>query len=70
MILQNFLKTVIIKQYISEKKTYENMSNRVTIVIDDELMKKLRKKQAAMIQKTSKNVSFSKLITEYLEKSL
>ncbi len=46
------------------------MSNRVTIVIDDELMKKLRKKQAVMIQKTSKNVSFSKLITEYLEKSL
>lgn len=46
------------------------MKNRITIVIDDELMKKLRKKQAAMIQKTSKNVSFSKLIAEHLEKSL
>jgi len=46
------------------------MTNRITIVIDDELMKKLRKKQAAMIQKTSKNVSFSSVITEYLKKSL
>jgi len=46
------------------------MGNRITIVIDNELMKKLRKKQAAMIQKTSKSVSFSSVITEYLKKSL
>ena len=46
------------------------MGNRITIVIDDELMKKLRKKQAKMIQESLKNVSFSYVISEHLKKSL
>ena len=46
------------------------MSNKVTIVLDDQLMKKLRKKQAKMIQNSTKNVSFSHVIIESLEKSL
>lgn len=46
------------------------MRNKVTIVIDDQLMKKLRKKQDKMIQNSTKNVSFSYVIIESLEKSL
>jgi len=46
------------------------MSNRITIVLDDEIIKKLRKRQAKLIQETSKNVSFSYVINEYLKKSL
>jgi len=42
----------------------------VTIVLDDQLMRKLRKKQAKMIQNSTKNVSFSHVVIESLEKSL
>ncbi len=42
----------------------------MTIVLDDQLMKKLRKKQAKMIQNSTKNISFSHVIVESLEKSL
>jgi len=46
------------------------MSNKVTIVLDDSLMKKLRKKQAKMIQNSTKNVSFSHVVIESLKESI
>ena len=46
------------------------MSTKVTVVLDDKIMKKLRKKQSKMIQNSTKNVSFSSVIIESLEKSL
>ena len=44
------------------------MSKRVTLLIDDELYKKLRSKQAAEIKKTASTVSFSKIVTDILKK--
>lgn len=46
------------------------MTKRVTISLDDEIDKKLRVKQAAMIKKSSSSVSFSSVINETLAKAL
>jgi hypothetical protein len=46
------------------------MAKRVTIVIDDDLDKKIRMVQAKMIQATSGSVSYSKAINELLEKGI
>jgi len=35
------------------------MAKRITVVLDDEIVKKLHAKQAAAIKKSSKSVSFS-----------
>jgi len=44
------------------------MSKRITLLIDDDLYKKLPIKQAAQIKKTATAISFSKTITEILKK--
>jgi len=46
------------------------MGKRVTIVIDEVLDKKLRLRQAKMIQNTIKSVSFSRVLNETLRKCL
>ena len=46
------------------------MLNRITIMIDSEIQKKLREKQAKMIKQESKGVSFSRVINETLEECL
>ena len=46
------------------------MSKRVTIMIDDDLDKKLRTRQAKIIQQEQSSCSFSKVINETLRKSL
>ena len=46
------------------------MSRRVTVMLDDKVIKKLRTKQAMMIKKSSKSVSLSKIITEILDRDL
>ena len=46
------------------------MSERITIVLDDDLIKKLREKQAKEIQKTLTSVSFSKIINDILRKGI
>ncbi len=46
------------------------MSKRITVVLDDELVKKLRHLQAKMISKSSKSVSFSRVINKELRKGL
>lgn len=42
------------------------MTKRVTIVIDDDLDRKVRIKQAKLILKTSHSVSYSKIINDVL----
>ncbi|MEK0349525.1 MAG: hypothetical protein QQN62_07680 [Nitrosopumilus sp.] len=42
------------------------MSKRITVVLDDDLVKKLRKKQADLIKKSVKSVSFSSVLNETL----
>jgi hypothetical protein len=46
------------------------MSKRVTIVLDEDIDKKLRLRQAKMIQQNQTSYSFSKTVNEVLRKSL
>lgn len=46
------------------------MSKRVTIMIDDDNNKKLRLRQAKMIEKEQKSISYSKVLNETLRKNL
>jgi predicted transcriptional regulator len=46
------------------------MSKRVTIMIDDDLDKKLHTLQAKMIQKENKTYSYSKALCDTLRKDL
>lgn len=46
------------------------MSERLTIVLNSDLAKKLRKLQAKRIQETTSTVSFSRIVNEVLEKGL
>ncbi len=46
------------------------MSKRVTIMVDDDVDKKLRIIQAKEISKTQSSVSFSRVINEMLRKNL
>ena len=46
------------------------MSKRVTIMIDDDLDKKIRLRQAKLITQTTSNQSFSKVLNDILRKSL
>ena len=51
--------------YIEQKmETY-----RIGIILDEHILKKLRKKQAEMIKKTKKTVTLASVIREALEKS-
>ncbi|AJW71329.1 hypothetical protein [Nitrosopumilus adriaticus] len=43
---------------------------RVTVVLDDEVIKKLRVKQAKLIQQTNSTASFSHVISEELRKCM
>jgi hypothetical protein len=46
------------------------MKKRVTIVLDENLVKKLRIMQAKKISKIQESVSFSRIVNEVLEKGL
>lgn len=46
------------------------MGKRVTIILDDELIKKIRIRQAKLIQKSVKSVSFSKIINDLVRNGL
>ena len=46
------------------------MTKRVTIMIDDELNKKIRLMQAKMIQKENKSISYSYVVNLLLKTSL
>ena len=46
------------------------MSKRITLMLDDDLGKKLRDIQAKEIHSTASSVSFSNIINEVLRKSL
>ncbi len=46
--------------------TVDSMVMRITILLDEEFMKKIRLHQAKLIQKTKKAVSFSKVLNDVL----
>ncbi len=45
------------------------MTRKITVVLDDTLVKKLRKKQAELIKESTKSVSFSSVINQTIRKS-
>jgi len=46
------------------------MAERITIMLNSDIAKKLRKLQAKKLLETSSTVSFSRIINEVLEKGL
>ncbi|MHA7646664.1 hypothetical protein [Nitrosopumilus sp. S4] len=46
------------------------MGSRITIMLDDDVMKKLRTIQAKQIRDSAQSVSFSKIINQQLQKTL
>ncbi len=44
------------------------MGKRITVVLDDDLVKKLREKQAKQIKESVKSVSFSRVLNMTLRK--
>ena len=60
----NYLISFILVSY------FRIISKRITIMIDDDLDKKVRVIQAKQIQRTNSSVSYSKTINEILRKHL
>ncbi len=46
------------------------MARRITIILDEDLRKKLHEIQAKQIKKSEKSVSFSRVLNEVLRKGL
>lgn len=46
------------------------MPKRITVMLEDEIVQKLRKLQAKQIQDSSSSVSLSKVINETIKKNL
>ena len=46
------------------------MKKRITVVLDNDLVKKLREKQAKLIKKTTNSVSFSSVVNMTLRKGI
>ena len=46
------------------------MAKRLTIMLDDDLVKKLREKQAKLIKESTSSVSFSRVLNEAALKGL
>lgn len=49
---------------------YDIMAKRITIMLEDDLLKKLHEVQAKQIKETSESVSFSAVLNETLRKRL
>jgi hypothetical protein len=46
------------------------MSKRVTVIINDDFIKKLRQKQANQIKKEKSSISFSKILCDTIREGL
>ncbi len=46
------------------------MGKRITIVLDDDLFKKLRERQSRQIRDSPKSVSFSRVINQAIRKGI
>ncbi|MCV0401958.1 MAG: hypothetical protein K5777_08310 [Nitrosopumilus sp.] len=60
--------TIISDFYIHDRMG--GMGKRITLVLDDDLITKLRKIQSEKIQKENRSVSFSEIVGEVLTKKL
>jgi len=57
----------VLTHYVS---VFVIMPKRITLVLDDELFKKLRNTQSKKIAKSGKSISFSSVICDELRKSI
>ena len=48
----------------------KKMSVRITIMLDEELLKKLRIKQAKMLKTQKKSISLSRVLNDYLRDAI
>ncbi len=55
---------------MGERKLKPMTGKRITIILDDDLLKKLHEIQAKQIKNSTKSVSFSRVLNEILRKSL
>ena len=55
---------------IKKRKKIQNMNRRVTVMIDDDLNKRIRSLQAKMIQKENKSISFSHVVNLLLQDAM
>ena len=63
--------TIIIELPFNNKPVYcETMSKRVTIMIDDDLDKKLRLRQAKLISQEQTSYSYSRVLNDTIRKVL
>ncbi|MFQ5782423.1 MAG: hypothetical protein ACE5GR_05150 [Nitrosopumilus sp.] len=46
------------------------MGKRITMVLDDEIFKKLREKQAKLIKESNDSVSFSSVVNQLVRKNI
>ncbi len=46
------------------------MGKRITVILDDDLVKKLHEIQAKLIKQSTKSVSFSRVLNEVIRKGL
>ena len=46
------------------------MAKRITLILDDDILKKLHEIQAKQIKESTKSVSFSRVLNEVLRKRL
>ena len=46
------------------------MGRKITVVLDDDLIKKIRERQIKLIKKSTGSVSFSKVLNDVLRESL
>jgi hypothetical protein len=53
-----------------ENKMNKASCKRITIILDNDLLKKLHEIQAKQIKQSSKSVSFSRVLNEVLRKGL
>ena len=51
-------------------RSHNEMLRRITIILDDDLLKKLRNKQAKLLKTSNGSVSLSRVINDYLKYSL
>ena len=66
----NCIQLYTIEINLDFQKLCYNMAKRITIMLDDDLLKKLHEVQAKQIKDTSESVSFSAVLNETLRKRL
>jgi len=55
---------------MKNNKSFQSMLTRITIMLEDELQKKLRDKQAKLIKQSNKSVSFSQVVNQTLNDAI